>query len=129
MMKRLFNTLIKWLKEQFGDILKTVRDFDGKVKEAKEKLIQNNSVSKRENLHEFNAKYIRYLKLEGTIMKQKSQLHWFKEGDINSKFFHYLITVRRRRLFIHKIHDNEEWIQGYENIGKAACEFFQELFT
>ena len=62
-------------------------------------------------------------------MKQKSQLHWFKEWNTNSQFLHSWIRVRRRRLFIHKIHANGEWIKGDKNIGKDAYEYFKELFT
>lgn len=63
-------------------------------------------------------------------MKQKTQLQWFKEGDANTKYFHALIRGRRRRLFIHKI-SNEEGacIQGDEQIAQAACQHFQGIFT
>ena len=60
-MKRLSNTVSKWSKEEFGDIFKTVREFEGKDKEAEEKLIKNNSVTNIENLHVTNAKYIRHI--------------------------------------------------------------------
>ncbi|OIT20481.1 hypothetical protein A4A49_65757, partial [Nicotiana attenuata] len=76
------------------------------------------------------AKYINYLKLEENILRQKTQLHWFKEGDANSKYFHSLIRGRRRKLYIHKIKDeNGTWIQGDSAIGAAACDYFQDLFT
>lgn len=83
--------------------------------------MQHNNIINRESLHEFNAQSIRYLKLEDTIMKQHSQLYWFKEGDSKSKFFHSLIRGRRRRLFIQRIYDKEELFLGDENIGNAAC--------
>lgn len=68
--------------------------------------------------------------LEESILKQKTQLLWFKEGDANSKFFHAIMRGRRRKLYIHKICiENEEWIQGDENIAKAACDHFQQIFT
>ena len=67
-MKSLSNTLSKWSIEEFGGIFKKVREFEGQDKEVEEKLIQNNNVTKSENLHEIYAKYIRYLKLEGSIM-------------------------------------------------------------
>ncbi|KAK6803130.1 hypothetical protein RDI58_000914 [Solanum bulbocastanum] len=70
------------------------------------------------------------MKLENSILKQKTQLHWFKEGDGNSKFFHALIRGRRRRLFIHKVlNEKEEWIQGDDHIAQAACDHFQNIFT
>lgn len=60
-------------------------------------------------------------------MKQE-QMHLFKEGNSNSKFFHSLIRGRRK-LFIKKIHCKEgEWLQGDDNIAKAICDYFQQIF-
>lgn len=30
-------------------------------------------------------------------------------------------------MFIHRIQEYKEWVKGYENIGKASCENFQEM--
>lgn len=90
--------------------------------ESEENLIQNKSDINKEALHEINDNYIRYLKLEDSIMKQNSQLQWVKEGNTNSKFFHSLIRERMSMFFIHIISENGELLQREENIGKAACE-------
>ncbi|KAG5631353.1 hypothetical protein H5410_003070 [Solanum commersonii] len=40
------------------------------------------------------------------------------------------IRGRRRRLFIHRIlREAREWVQGDDNIGEAACDHFQQIFT
>ncbi|KAG5615000.1 hypothetical protein H5410_014824 [Solanum commersonii] len=102
-MKRLASTLSVWSKMQFGDIYAKVKDFEARVKEAEDNLIHNNTEEQRAELH---------------------------EGDSNSKYFHALIRGRRRRLFIHKLlNDNAKWIQDDEHIAKAACEHFQNIFT
>lgn len=81
-------------------------------------------------LHGLNAQYIRFFKLEESMLKQKIQLQWFKEGDVKFKYFHALISGRRRKLFIHKIQDEEgTWIQGDEAIANTACQHFQHIFT
>ncbi|KAK4706662.1 hypothetical protein R3W88_033794 [Solanum pinnatisectum] len=106
------------------------RDFEERVRVAEENLIHNNTEEHRAVLHGINADYIRFMKLEDSILKQKTQLQWFKEGDVNSKYFHALIRGRRRRLFIHKIlTDDDEWVQGDEHITQAACNHFQNIFT
>ncbi|KAG5606079.1 hypothetical protein H5410_027571 [Solanum commersonii] len=108
---------ITWSKMQFGDIYAKVKEFEERVKVAKDNLLQNNTEKHREELHSINAEYIRYMKLEEAILKQKSQLQWFQEGDGNSKYFHAFIRGRKKRLFIHKIlNDNDEWIQGEETM-------------
>ncbi|XP_049399720.1 uncharacterized protein LOC125863746 [Solanum stenotomum] len=116
--------------ETFGDIYAKVRDFEERVRLAEEDLIHNNTEEQRTKLHGINAEYIKFMKLEYSILKQKTQLQWFKEGDGNSNYFHALIRGRRRRLFIHKIlKDNDEWVQGDDHIAQAACEHFQNIFT
>lgn len=112
-MKRLSTTLITWSKKEYGDVFATVKDYEERVRNAEEEVINNNSEHSRSNLHCVNAEYIRYLRLEESILKQKTQLQWFREGDANSKYFHALMRGRRRRLHIHKIcKENEEWVQG-----------------
>lgn len=49
---------------------------------------------------------------------------------MNSSNFHALIRGRRRKLYIHKIQDEEgNWLQGDENIARAACNHFHHIFT
>ncbi|XP_015159800.1 uncharacterized protein [Solanum tuberosum] len=129
-LKRLSNTLSTWSRGEFDDIFMKVREYAERVRNAEERLIQEHTDSNRANLHELNAEYIKFLKLEDSILKQKTQLQWFREGDYNTKYFHSLIKGRRRRLFIHKLlREDGEWIQGEEDIAKAACDHFQSIFT
>ncbi|KAH0684405.1 hypothetical protein KY285_021907 [Solanum tuberosum] len=122
--------LSTWSKGEFGDIFIKVKEYENRVKIVEESFIQNNSEENTTALHEINVEYIRFLKLEDSILKQKTQLQWFKEGDSNSKYFHFLLRGRRRRLFIHRvIRDDGEWIQGDENIADATCNHFQQIFT
>ncbi|KAH0705908.1 hypothetical protein KY285_010432 [Solanum tuberosum] len=108
----------------------TVKEFEEIIKKTEEELLTHNTEALRQKLHLMNANYIRYLKLEESILKQKTQLQWFKEGDANTKYFHALIRGRRRRLFIHKIcTGNDVWIQGDDQIAQAACDYFQGMFT
>ncbi|XP_049368158.1 uncharacterized protein LOC125833012 [Solanum verrucosum] len=129
-MRRLTNTLSNWSRVEYGDIFAKAKEYEEQVRGAEETLITANTEENRSKLHNINAQYIRYLKLEQSILKQKTQLHWFKEGDANTKYFHALMRGRRRRLFIHKISiDEGDWIQGDDNIAKEACQYFQNIFT
>ncbi|WMV32834.1 hypothetical protein MTR67_026219 [Solanum verrucosum] len=117
-----------WRKE-FGDIFSAVRSFEEQVRAAEEEIITNNSEANRTKLHYVNANYIKYLKLESSILKQKTQLQWFKEGDANSKYFHAIMRGRMRRLFIHKISDDSGiWVKGDKGIGQATSKYFQKIF-
>ena len=104
--------------------------YEEQVHKAEEEYVIQLNDANRSALHEINAKYIKFLKMEDTIMKQKTQLQWFKDGDTNSKYFHSIIRGRRRKLFVHKIINEEgEWIQDEEETSQTACAHFEESFT
>ena len=68
---RLSNTLSTWSKRELGNIFLKFREFEVKVRESEEILIQNNYDTNREALHELYANYIRFLTLEDSIMNRK----------------------------------------------------------
>ncbi|XP_070034219.1 uncharacterized protein [Nicotiana tomentosiformis] len=128
--KNICSALSKWSRQEYGDIFQKVKEFENKVRTAEETWAHTNLEYDRIKLHELNAQYIRHMKIEESVLKQKTQLQWFKEGDANSIYFHNLIRCRRRKLYIHKSKTSEdEWVQGDEAIGEAACDHFQNLFT
>lgn len=83
-MRRLSATLSSWSKAQFRDIHAKMKPYEERIKNAEKELITLNTDVARSYLHSLNAEYIRFLKLEESILRQKSQLHWFKEGDANT---------------------------------------------
>ncbi|WMV45635.1 hypothetical protein MTR67_039020 [Solanum verrucosum] len=84
-MKILTSTLSIWSKKEYGNIFSSVVNFEEQLKVAEEDVIQHNTKENRTKLHLIHAQYIKYLKLEASIRKQKTQFRWFKEGDTNSK--------------------------------------------
>jgi len=48
------------------------------------------------------------------------------EGDDNTKIFHSIVRGRRSKLHIQR---EGNWIQGEDNIGTAAVDFYQNLFA
>lgn len=73
-MKRLVSTLSAWSKREYGDIFATVKEFEEKVRNAEIDVLHNNTADSRTKLHCVNAEYIKFLKMEATILKQKTQL-------------------------------------------------------
>ncbi|XP_019236540.1 PREDICTED: uncharacterized protein LOC109216799 [Nicotiana attenuata] len=121
-LKTVFNALSKWSRHEYGDIFQKAKEYAKKVKQVDMTWAQTNDADDRMNFHEVTTQYKKYRKLEESILKQKTQLQWFKDGDANSRYFHSLMRGRRRKLIIHKIKDIEgEWVQGDEAIGEAAC--------
>ncbi|XP_069143473.1 uncharacterized protein [Solanum lycopersicum] len=129
-LKRLTKTLREWSKQEYGDIFEKVKQYEDEVKKAEQDMIMNNSIENSEKLNAVNAHYIKYLKLEYKILQQKTQFHWLKEGDANSKYFHAVIRGKRKRMFINKLMDDSgAWIHGEENIAKEACDYYKGIFS
>ncbi|KAG5595509.1 hypothetical protein H5410_036741 [Solanum commersonii] len=76
-LKRLTSTLSTWSKKEYGDIYDKVNEYEETIRKAEEELLTNNTEELRQQLHLMNANYNRYLKIEESIHKQKTQLQWF----------------------------------------------------
>lgn len=50
------------------------------------------------------------------LLAQKSRTRWIKEGDINSKYFHYLMKYRRRRCSVVILRDNGELVEEVDEV-------------
>ncbi|KAG5568532.1 hypothetical protein H5410_064456 [Solanum commersonii] len=88
-MRRLTNTLSKWSRLEYGDIFAKAKEYEEQVRGAEETLIL--IILKKRSKHNINAQYIRYLKAGAVDPQRENTLHWFKEGDANTKYFHALM--------------------------------------
>lgn len=66
--------------------------------------------------------------LNSNIRWQQSRMHWLKDGDANTKFFHDILAARRRGNSIVKLDDNGSEVQGVENIRGVVFNHFKNHF-
>lgn len=107
-----------------------VNAWENKVQIREEVDLNNNDDQSREDLNKTQAEYMKWLAMQESLLKQKSQINWFEEGDLNTRYFHYTIKDRRRKLHLHRIKNYRgRWIQGDDKIGRAAVRHFKKLST
>ncbi|XP_071917289.1 uncharacterized protein [Coffea arabica] len=124
------NALKQWSRTTFGDIFEGVRSAERVVTESETAYDLDPTEQRRSELHHARARLRRALVVEEGFWRQKARVKWLSDGDRNTKYFHSLVTERRRRAVIHRVRGTAgEWIEGECQIGEAAVGFFKDLFT
>ncbi|XP_060190441.1 uncharacterized protein LOC132619606 [Lycium barbarum] len=109
-LKNLARVLSKWSREKIGDVFATVKLLKTDICRLEEEYGADDSDTNRQALYKAQAEYIKWLKMQDSILKQKARIKWFEEGDSNTKYFYSVI-------------------EGNEDIFNAAVEHFSSLFT
>ena len=55
-------------------------------------------------------------RVQTSISWQKSRLHWLEDGDANSKYYHSVLSNRRRRNSIISLLVNDNLVEGVQPI-------------
>lgn len=70
------------------------------------------------------------LQREEILWKQKLRVSWLTSGDLNTKFYHASMIIRRCRNRIVELKDQTGgWISGRQNIGQELVSFYSVLYT
>ena len=67
---------------------------------------------------------------EETIWRQCSKIHWYRDGDRNTKFFHACASERRKKNTILGLwNDDGLWCDSKESITDTAISYFKKIYT
>jgi hypothetical protein len=75
-------------------------------------------------LHDLSVRFHSLTRVHSSMNWQKARMNWVKEGDANSKFFHNVMSNRKRRNFIHLVHADGVLVEGVQNIRNTVFEHF-----
>ncbi|XP_060181837.1 uncharacterized protein LOC132611422 [Lycium barbarum] len=129
-LKNLGRRLSKWSIEEIGDVNENADEWEAKMEFLEEMDLIDNSKTSREELNKGHAEYVYWLNKQESILKQKSHIRWFEEGERNTKYFHAVIIERRRKLEISRIMNNKgNWISGEDKIANKPVRYFEKLFN
>ncbi|KAH0714774.1 hypothetical protein KY284_007679 [Solanum tuberosum] len=129
-MKNVSRKLSLWSREHIGNICDKVREWEAKTLDLETDYIENDNDDLRPQIHKTQAEHTRWLKCKQSILRQKANIIWLKDGDFNTKYLHVVISEKRRRATIHRIQlENGQWITGDDQIAKEAVDYFSKLFS
>lgn len=122
-------SLREWNKRTFGDInskkqasIKRIEDLDSKM------ALTNNNLLVQEQVKVWR-EYEEVLAQEEIMWFQKSRSKWLQFGDRNTKFYHAVTTIRRRRNIYESLqNDQGEWVDHPEHLARMATNYFKNLF-
>ncbi|MCH99156.1 endonuclease/exonuclease/phosphatase family protein, partial [Trifolium medium] len=78
---------------------------------------------------ELREKHARLLVQEEAYWKQRAKMHWLKEGDLNTKFFHMSASSRQRAKKIVKLMNEENVaVTTQPELCEVALNYFNHLF-
>ncbi|CAN1302061.1 Transposon TX1 uncharacterized 149 kDa protein [Linum perenne] len=70
-----------------------------------------------------------YLEKQSIYWKQRAKQHWYKDGDLNTNFFHATANGRRKKLSLSKLLNSQgNWAVGDEAMGDVAIDYFRDIF-
>ncbi|XP_060210957.1 uncharacterized protein LOC132637971 [Lycium barbarum] len=129
-LKNLGRRLSKWSREEIGDVHENTDDWEAKMQFLEEMDLAARSENSREDLNRGHAEYVCWLNKQDNMLKQKSHIRWFEDGDSNTKYFHAAIRERRRKLNIQRIMNKKgNWISGEDRIARNAVNHFEKIFN
>ncbi|KAL3515199.1 hypothetical protein ACH5RR_022101 [Cinchona calisaya] len=111
----------------------TYRRTDSKIKEIKQKIKELDSIdcqSKRGRRIELKLQLSEAYKEEELFWSQKARIHWLKERDRNTSFFHASVQARRKMNNISCLHkDNGEFCVNGNEMAAEISRYYENLYA
>lgn len=112
-----------------GDIFADTKNLEHEFDYFEERSITSKNEYNRAILNKKKDELTGHLKIQHAYWKQKANLQWAKDVDMNTSFFHKSVTTIRRILAIQKIkNEDEQWIEEEDQIANEAIKCFENLF-
>ncbi|KAK2975193.1 hypothetical protein RJ640_022085 [Escallonia rubra] len=129
-LKILKKQLREWSKVEFGNMnsrkSQIMTEIDTLNNKEEELLLSDEDSQRRLSLQ---LEFHQITKMEEISWRQKSMETWLKLGDENSRYFHMMASMKRRRNFISAIYVDNSRVDDLDTIKSKAVQFYQNLLT
>ncbi|XP_058756815.1 uncharacterized protein LOC131630038 [Vicia villosa] len=118
-------SLLQWSKDNNNKSIKEIESISRKINIVRQHV-------GGENINYFTALKRRLNTLlvkDDIFWKQRAKVHWYKDGDLNTRFFHISASTRKKVNTIRSLtNDNGEIVSSSEGMCKVAHDYFIDLF-
>ncbi|KAK2414457.1 hypothetical protein QL285_037046 [Trifolium repens] len=122
---RCADTLARWGRRKKLKFKQEVKE----CSEEMERLRGNHDPDNSGRYKEAQERHARLLIQEEIYCKQRAKMHWLKEGDLNTKFFHLSASTRQRVKRIDKlVSDANVEVRSQPELCEVALNYFNLLF-
>lgn len=119
-----------WNKRVFGSIFDRKNGLIRRLEAVSEKLIANPTADLERAHKRLWQEYEHVLMQEEILWFQKSRSKWISFGDRNSRFFHGVTVVRRRKNSFDLLQDdNGNWVSDPIELESMVTNYFKTLFA
>lgn len=128
-LKRIKGSLRQWH-------LNHTLNINSKIQDARDRMAvldemgENNILGEHEvaELHMISTDIMAFSKLQASMQWQKSRVNWLKEGDVNTNFFHGIMSSRKRLNSVISLSIDGVQIEGVDAARQTVFQHFQDHF-
>ncbi|KAJ9536330.1 hypothetical protein OSB04_un000493 [Centaurea solstitialis] len=119
---------LRQLRTRYGDVSKRVVSLKVELDAIQTALdLDPGNKDLQEDLAHLFLAYQQASADEECFFRQRAKVHWLKEGDMNTKYFHKCVKEKRGRSFIHSVIDqNGNFILG-DGVGTTFLHHFENI--
>ena len=129
-LKKIKENLKLWNTSEFGFIDSNIGMLESKIQKIDSIANERDlNPSELENRKSAQLGLWEWLRRKESYWAQNSRTRWIREGDKNTRYFHTLASIRRRKNNIESFQNEGRVIESPTEIIEAANEFFSSLFS
>ncbi|KAF7821408.1 Transposon TX1 uncharacterized [Senna tora] len=118
--------LIHWNKTRVGNIRQCIADTEAHLLHVQKNI---SITSNFQQEYQIRQKLDFYRKCEHTMWAQRAKQLWLKDGDQNTRYFHAMVNLRRKKNKVHGITSMEgNWVTLPEDIKTTTEHYFVQLY-
>lgn len=122
-------SLVNWNKRVFGNIFERKKKLMRGLEEIDKRLVLQPSSALEDKQNQLWLEYDRVLGQEELLWYQKSRSKWLQSGDRNTKYFHGVTAIRRKRNSYDIMQDDDgSWIGDPSKIEELVTNYYKNLF-